>query len=275
MPYTTTNRSLVDELHLFPETSKRVFFAFDVPFIRKDPGIDILVAFACEPEEIFRGRQIFIQNHRNYDVLLTHDEEILKACPNARLCLYGTTWIPQSVYETIDVSRKQRKISCLTGSKEFTRAHTYRKFLYANQLKIPLPITWFRSAAGDLLPAYQHNPVIASGRFEGKVDLFLDFQFSLVIENSRQTHYFTEKLMDCLLTKTIPIYYGCPNIAEYFDTRGWIILETTDMNELIAKASALPNYGDYAEVIEHNHREAAMKYKTLAVNIQRAMNLGV
>ena len=80
--------------------------------------------------------------------------------------------------------------------------------------------------------------------------------------------------MDCLLTKTIPIYYGCPNISEYFDTRGWIILETTDMNELIAKASPLPNYGEFAEVIEHNHREA-MKYTSLALNLQRAMNLGV
>jgi hypothetical protein len=273
MPYTTTNFSFTEELHLFPETSNRVFFAFDLPDIRKDAGIDILVAFACEPEAYLRGRQAFIQNHRNYDILLTHDEEILKACPNARLCLYGTTWIPKSVYEHIDVSRKQPKISCLTGSKEFTTAHIYRKVLYANQLNIPLPITWFRSDYGDLLPAYQHNPIIPSS-LDGKVGLFLDFQFSLVIENSRQTHYFTEKLMDCLLTKTIPIYYGCPNIAEYFDTRGWIILETTDMNELIAKASALPNYADFAEVIEHNHREA-MKYTSLAVNIQRAMNLGV
>jgi len=273
MPYTTNEPSLHSELHLFPETPKRVLFALDIPFIRKQPGVDTLVAFACEPEAFFRGRREFIRNHTHYDTLLTHDEEILKACPNARLCVYGTTWIPQSVYDSIDVSRKQPKISCLTGSKEFTPAHTYRKLLYANQIHIPLPITWFRSAAGDLLPAYQHNPIIPKN-LDGKVALFLDFQFSLVIENSRQTHYFTEKLMDCLLTKTLPIYYGCPNIAEYFDTRGWIILETTDMRELIQKASTLPKYQDFSEVIEHNHREA-MKYKSLAVNIQRAMNLGV
>lgn len=273
MPYTSTEQSLHAELQLFPETSKRVLIAIDKPNFRKESGIDVLVAFACEPEAYLRGRQSFIRNHKHYDILLTHDEEILKACPNARLCVYGTTWIPQSVYENIDVSRKKPRISCLTGSKEFTPAHTYRKFLYANQLNIPLPIKWFRSSAGDLLPAYQHNPIIPKS-LEGKVDLFLDFQFSLVIENSRQTHYFTEKLMDCLLTKTIPIYYGCPNIAEYFNTQGWIILETTDMNELISKASALPNYGEYVDVIEHNHKEA-MKYKSLAVNIQRAMNLGV
>ena len=273
MPYTTTHPSLTEELHLFPETPDVVFLALDKPNIGKPPGVTKFVQIACEPEAFFKKRHAFIRNHRNYDLLLTHDEEILKACPNARLCLYGTTWIPKSVYDTIDVSRKQPKISCLTGSKEFTPAHTYRKFLYANQLNIPLPIKWFRSSFGNLLPAYQHNPIL-TGDIDSKVDLFMDFQFSLVIENCRQTHYFSEKLMDCLLTKTIPIYYGCPNISEYFDTRGWIILETTDMNELIAKASPLPNYGEFAEVIEHNHREA-MKYTSLALNIQRAMNLGV
>ena len=272
MPYTSTEPSFVNELHLFPETSEMVLFAFDIPLMRKTPGVHRLIAFACEPEEYSKGRSAFIQNHKNFDLLLTHDEEILKACPNARLCVYGTTWIPKSVYENIDVSRKQPKISCLTGWKEFTRAHVYRKFLYANQLSIPLPVVWFRSGAGALLPEHQYNPIIPK-HLDGKVELFLDFQFSLVIENSRQKHYFTEKLIDCLITKTIPIYYGCPNIAEYFNTQGWILLETTDTNELIQKASALPKYEEFTEVIEYNHREA-MKYKSLAVNIQRSMNLG-
>jgi hypothetical protein len=103
--------------------------------------------------------------------------------------------------------------------------------------------------------------------------LFLDFQFSIAIENSSQKYYFSEKLIDCLLTKTIPIYYGCTNIPEYFDTRGWIILETTNVFELIHKASTLPKYEDFTEVIEHNYREA-MKYKDFDINVQRSMNLG-
>jgi len=252
-----------------------IVYLHDNPFFQK-PGAAVNTTFVgvvVEPDAIVHTRNLFIENHTNFDILLTHDEEILKACPNSRVCLYGTTWIPQSVYETIDVTRKQPKISCLTGSKEVTPAHTYRKFLYANQLRIPLPITWFRSAAGKLLPAYQHNPLLSMSP-DSKVGLFLDFQFSIAIENSSEKYYFSEKLIDCLLTKTIPIYYGCTNISEYFDTRGWIILETTNVFELIAKASSLPNYGDFAEVIEHNYREA-MKYKDFDINIQRAMNLGV
>jgi hypothetical protein len=243
-------------------------------FCKPDDAADkTFVGVVVEPEAISHGRNLFIQNHKNFDVLLTHDEEIVKACPNARVCLYGTTWIPQSVYENIDITRKQPKISCLTGEKELTPAHTYRKFLYSNQMRIPLPITWFRSSAGPLLPAYQHNPILPKSG-ESKVELFLDFQFSIAIENSSQKYYFSEKLIDCLLTKTIPIYYGCTNISDYFDTRGWIILETTNVFELIHKASTLPKYEEFTEVIEHNYQEA-MKYKDFKLNIQRSMNLGV
>ena len=269
MPY-ASNASWIS-LTNFPDTEKTVYLAVDHPTLYKQPGSSIyLVAVVCEPEAIFHSRGIFVENHKNFDMLLTFDEDILRQCPNARLCVYGTTWIPKSVYENIDVSRKTPRISCVTGSKEVTPAHTYRKMLYSNQLRIPLPITWFRSSKGDPLPAYQHNPIV----HDDKEVLFLDYQYSIAIENSRQNHYFTEKLLDCLLTKTIPIYYGCPNIAEYFDTRGWILLETTNIDEFVYKVhNFLPKYENFMDTIEHNYREA-MKYNDYSANIQRAMNLG-
>jgi len=269
MPYASNVSWLTNDM--FPDTTKNVYFAVDLPSAHKTHGSSLyLVAIACEPEAIAHGRELFIKNHTKYDLLLTHDEEILKQCPNARLCVFGSCWISPSVYENIDVSRKKPQISCLTGSKEVTPAHTYRKILYANQLRIPLPIKWYRSSKGQPLPAHQHNPIV----YDDKSVLFLDYQFSVAIENSRQTHYFTEKLLDCLVTKTIPIYYGCPNIAEYFDTRGWIILETTDIDEFVYKIyNFLPKYEDCTKTIEHNYKEA-MKYIDFPVNIQRAMNLG-
>jgi hypothetical protein len=256
---------------MFPPTDKNIYLVVDNPSVYKMAGSSMfLVGIVCEPEAIAHGRDQFIKNPAQFDLILTFDEEILRQCPNARMCIYGTAWIPKTVYENIDVSRKRATISCLTGSKEVTPAHTYRKFLYSNQLRIPLPITWFRSSKGALLPAYQHNPIIQ----DEKCGMFLDYQYSIAIENSRQNHYFTEKLLDCLVTKTIPIYYGCPNIAEYFDTRGWILLETTNIDEFVYKVhNFLPKYEECTDTIEHNYREAK-KYTIYSNNIQRAMNLG-
>ena len=44
--------------------------------------------------------------------------------------------------------------------------------------------------------------------------------FSITLENSIEKDYFTEKIIDCFCTKTIPIYIGCPNIGDFFDTDG-------------------------------------------------------
>ena len=60
-------------------------------------------------------------------------------------------------------------------------------------------------------------------------------QFSIAIESTSVENYFSEKLIDCLITKTIPIYWGCPNIEEFFDTRGMIIVNSVD--DLIKKVN--------------------------------------
>jgi hypothetical protein len=269
-------------LSAFPETSQNIYFAVDWPYIDKRTSRDVtLIGLQAEPDAILHLRQMFIDNHKNFEVILTHDDEILKACPNARLYVWGTTWISPSVYNSIDISRKQPKVSCLTGTKNHTDGHRFRLDIYRNQKRIQAPITWFRSSKDNpILPSIVlDNPLLRQGKESnpvlrgGKEGLFLDYQYAVVIENTRQNNYFTEKLMDCLLTKTIPIYYGCPNISNWFDTRGWIILDTTSANDFNAKCRHLPPYNMFLPVIEANH-ERAKQYTSIETNIQRVMNFG-
>lgn len=272
MPYFTN----VDWLPVceFPETTETITILIDHPFFQRPPGDTTTryIAVQCEPEAIINSRQPFIDNHKSFDMILAYDEEILKACPNARQYVWGTTWVTSSTYNAINVSRKKKWVSCLTGMKQLTPAHAYRKMLYNSQLSlnIALPITWFRSSKGNVLPAFGNNPLIG----DSKDPLFVDYQFSVVIENCRLNNYFTEKLVDCLITKTIPIYYGCPNISNWFDTRGWIILETTSIQEFRAKCEKLPSYDAHINVINENF-ERAKHYSSIVVNLQRAMNFGV
>ena len=50
-----------------------------------------------------------------------------------------------------------------------------------------------------------------------------DYMFSVAIEN--MDNWWTEKILDCFLCGTIPIFYGTPNIGKWFNTDGIIILE--------------------------------------------------
>lgn len=49
-----------------------------------------------------------------------------------------------------------------------------------------------------------------------KWDAIAPFRFHVVLENDSVAHYFSEKLTDCFLAQTYPLYYGCPNVVQYF-----------------------------------------------------------
>ena len=69
---------------------------------------------------------------------------------------------------------------------------------------------------------------------EKKEEGLCDYMFSIAIENGQYETYFTEKLLDCFATGTIPVYLGAPNIGEYFNKDGIIDLtEEFDVSDEI------------------------------------------
>lgn len=226
------------------------------------PNNSLKIYFQSEPNEIYPCYSYLQSNHNRYDYILCYDITQLQNCNNVITHLCGGTWI-----KDIPMHEKQYKISNLCGSKQMTYAHTQRIHLYHSQLEFTSwPITFFRSSCGDILPNINNNPFIEKS-LESKIDLFKDFQFSIVIENTREKNCFSEKIIDCLITKTIPIYYGCSNIQDYFDISGWIILESNNIvDELKQKLTILDEiyYSKYIDVIQYNYEKA--KYHGDTVN---------
>jgi len=111
-----------------------------------------------------------------------------------------------------------------------------------------------------IIPEIGINPLIPKEPLSSKYILFEKHQFSIVIENTRERNLFSEKLMDCVITKTIPIYYGCANVGEYFDTTGWIILtnEENFLEELYNELHKLNEtyYMKYINTVEKNYKTA-------------------
>jgi hypothetical protein len=68
-----------------------------------------------------------------------------------------------------------------------------------------------------------------------KWDGIAPYKYHIAIENNAQPDYWTEKLSDCYLAGAFPIYYGAPNIHDYFpaDCLRWI--EITKPEEAIAR----------------------------------------
>jgi hypothetical protein len=91
------------------------------------------------------------------------------------------------------------------------------------------------------------------GEVELKSDTLNKYMFSIAIENSIDNFYYTEKIIDCFITKNIPIYRGAKNIGEFFDERG--IIQWTDINELndILDSISPKKYSEMLPYIEKNY----------------------
>ena len=75
-----------------------------------------------------------------------------------------------------------------------------------------------------------------------KWDGLAPFRYSVAVENSRHDHYWTEKIADCFLAGTVPIYWGAPNIGDYFPAEAMIVIDSLDPVEVarIIKIEATP-----------------------------------
>ena len=134
---------------------------------------------------------------------------------------------------------KKKLCSYITTFKGHTSGHKIRLSVYEQIKKNPI----FR---GNIF-GKPHNPI------DDKLTGLKDYMFSIVIENSRYSKYYTEKVTDCFATGTIPVYYGDKSICEDFDENGIIFInEKLDLSTLnpdlyYSKSKSVEN--NYAKVL--------------------------
>ena len=56
---------------------------------------------------------------------------------------------------------------------------------------------------------------------------------TISIENSSQMNYFSEKINDCYLYWSLPIYWGCPNISDFFPEKSYRLLDINDPESIL------------------------------------------
>jgi hypothetical protein len=151
------------------------------------------------------------------DMLLTHDAGLLEKHPEkTRFVPFGGSWV-----KTISMRQKSKHASMIYSGKTFMPGHRLRH----------------RVAEATLL-AFKDIDLFGRGSahpIERKEEGLDEYRFSIAIENSRADNYFTEKLLDCFATGTIPIYWGCPNLGKWFNMDGVITFDTAADIPLILK----------------------------------------
>lgn len=107
-------------------------------------------------------------------------------------------------------------ISLMVSQKKMLGGHRYR-YLLANQiLKRDLPIDIWGRGVPLLKQIFGDKPQLKRLFAEEETALYDGYKFSIAIENSEAPAYVSEKFTNCLVTGTIPIYMGCPNVENFF-----------------------------------------------------------
>ena len=80
---------------------------------------------------------------------------------------------------------------------------------------------------------------------EDKLEFLRNYKFSFAFENVSYPGYCTEKIVESFATGTIPIYWGDPNIENYFNFRAFVNCHRyKTVDEIIQKIKEIDN-NDY------------------------------
>ena len=229
-----TIRDLKKNDHIITFPRKSVFL-FPRPFIKAKISVMIV-----EPDAI-HNLYINISKylHWRFYKILTKNKYLLEEIHNTSFFYFGSTFIQNS--DKIDLQKKNMASLIASNQNKLTGhklRHEVVQHIKNNNFNVSVIGRGYRP-------------------FENKEDGLKSYRYSIVIENTSELDYFTEKVIDACLLETIPIYWGAPNISKYFDTRGFIVCENIDQILQAIRTISIDDYNSKVEWIMKNKVKAA------------------
>ena len=190
------------------------------------------IAMLLEPKSMIKDAYLFVGAHSDYfRYIFTHDSFLLQF-DHAKELNWGNVWL------TTD-SPKTKGISICTSYKNWCPLH-YARLEIAKWYEDRPEVDVFYGDWNDNKPTYEAK------------DYLEHYKFSIIIENDIDDYWYTEKILNCFATKTIPIYVGARKIDERFNPVG--IIHLKDWNDVYSKVEQLYKIGldsfYYDEIIQ-------------------------
>lgn len=146
-----------------------------------------------------------------FEKIFTYDKNLLLKSEKFVFIPIGGCWIDK---QDIRIYKKTKLVCTINSNKKITTLHKFRHQIISSLKNVDL----FGSG-------YEY--------VDKKIDILKDYMFCIVIENQQMDFLFTEKIIDCFVTGTIPIYKGCKSIGNFFNINGIITFETLEELEKI------------------------------------------
>lgn len=200
------------------------------------------IAWLMEPRAFFPKCYEDIENLiSNYDAVFTYDSKLFEQYPNK--CFFTPA---DGVFVDTETTfkkniKKEKMFSHIYSSKTQLEGHKFRHTIASHIKKQNLNVDLFGNGSPTPL--------------DRKSDGLRPYKFSIVIENNRDKNYFTEKIIDAFICRTIPIYWGAPNISNWFDMGSIITFDTLeDLQNILSSLTEEDYQNSFDSLMENYHR---------------------
>lgn len=180
------------------------------------------VSVCCPPDNIWVLMQepyipgVFdwmVEGHDQYHHVFTHHPKDKTAGNKYIRCHPAVPWHVNKSYDELKqlpLPIKQKTISWITSNLTTFPGHKVRMDFLAYLQSRTFSLDLYGKGINYI---------------EDKWDGLAPYRYSLAIENSASPDYWTEKIADCFLSWTVPIYYGCTNLEDYFPAESFIRID--------------------------------------------------
>ena len=206
----------------------------------------VKVAWLIEPYDLIPYMYDQIKTIEDkFDFVFTYEETLLKHNPD--IYKFHPCDCSGIEFHSHKLHEKTKLVSMIYSEKTWLFGHRLRHII-----------------AKTLIPQMGYDKIDFFGRatenpLELKSEGTNPYMFQIAIENAQRRFYFADKIYDCFVTGTVPIYWGAPNIGDFFDMRGILIFNHPNELKEILESLSPEKYASMLDGVKENF-ERVKKY---------------
>lgn len=217
------------------------------PITIEAPPNRVLFAIGEPPIMTFRPMHI---GQGAGTIIMTCDKALVGRRSPARTYVLSHCLTPSwSVKRSYDALRE---MPCIIKSRSLSWVTSNDSFLSGQRLRLDF-LERLRAHVDFDLFGHGFNPI--DDKWEG----LAPYRYSIAFENSVAPYYFTEKIMDCFVAETLPLYFGSSAIRDFFPPESVEIIDPQDP-EVLLRIAAIVNSN-----LHEQRREAILEAKRLTL----------
>ena len=169
--------------------------------------------------------------------VLTYSSALLGLLSNARFHAPFVPWVSNEIQED-----KRALVSIIASKKKSTQGQRLRHQVITSAMHAGLPLSLYGRGYSEV---------------DDKRTALGPYRFSVCIENCSEKNYYTEKILDCFAQKVVPIYWGAPNIGDFFNAEGIIACRSLSDLMVAIKTASVADYEKRALAIQDNYERVS------------------